>query len=406
MDDLIRIEEIALNIDDDEGNLKSKIASILLIPESEISNYKIVKKAIDSRNKRNIKFIYSVDVSVANLKAIKEFNETHRVRISKPFNYEIKSAKSPSRPIVVGFGPAGIFASLALAISGLKPIIIERGDEIESRTKTLDNFFEKAVLNPESNIQFGEGGAGTFSDGKLYTLINDPRSAFVFSKLVEAGAPEDILTNASPHIGTDNLRIVVKNIRKLIIKLGAEIRFNTKLTDLEIKDGKLVAAILNNLEKIKSDTLVLAIGHSARDTYEMLYANKLEMNSKSFAIGVRIEHLQKNINKAQYGNFWDNQKLGASKYKLVEHVEGERSVYTFCMCPGGSVVGATSEPGAVVINGMSLYAQNNTNANSALLVPVSAADFGSDHPLAGIEFQRLWEKKAFILGGSNYSAPA
>lgn len=395
MDNLIRIEEIALNINSDEEALKSEIASILLIPETDILSYQIVKKAIDSRNKRNIKFVYSVDVNVPDPQAIKEWNKVHRVRIQEPFNYSIKAVKSKQRPVVVGFGPAGIFASLVLSLAGLKPIVIERGDEVEARTKAVSNFFKNAVLNPDSNIQFGEGGAGTFSDGKLYTLINDPRSAFIFNKLVEAGAPQDILTNANPHIGTDNLRVVVKKLRQLIIKLGAEIRFNTKLTDLEIKDGKLVAAILNNSEKIKTDTLVLAIGHSARDTYQMIYDKKAEMVAKSFAIGLRIEHLQKNINQAQYGACGNNPRLGAAKYKLVEHVQGERSVYTFCMCPGGLVVGATSETEAVVTNGMSLYAQNNTNSNSALLVPVSPADFGSDHPLAGIEFQRFWEKKLF-----------
>lgn len=406
MHNLIRIEEITLNINSAEEELKSKIASILLIPELDILSYKIVKKAIDSRRKSNIKFVYSVDVIVANPKAISSWNTSHRVRMIESFQYDIKAVKSAVRPVVVGFGPAGIFSALVLSLAGLKPIVIERGDELEYRTKKVNQFFQQAILNPESNIQFGEGGAGTFSDGKLYTLINDPRSAFVFQKLVEAGAPEDILTNANPHIGTDNLRLVVKNIRQLIIKLGAEIRFQTKLTGLEIKEGKLRAVILNDQERLEVESLVLAIGHSARDSYQMLYDSHLEMISKSFAIGVRIEHLQQDINQAQYGSFWDNKKLGSSKYKLVEHVAGERSVYTFCMCPGGFVVGASSEIGGVVTNGMSLYAQNNINANSALLVPVSAADFGSDHPLAGIEFQRFWEQKAFALGGSDYKAPA
>lgn len=407
MTNLIRLEEINLNIDSSEAELKAKIAEILALPETEILSYKIVKKAIDSRKKSNIQFVYSVDVNVLDVKKITDWSVRHRARVHTPFVYEIKPAKAGIfRPLVVGFGPAGMFTALALAIAGLKPIVIERGQEVEERSQSVANFFKTAVLNPESNVQFGEGGAGTFSDGKLYTLINDPRSAFVFNELVEAGAPVDILTSATPHIGTDNLKSVVKNIRHKIISLGGEIKFNTKLTDLEITGDKVTAAILNDKEKIETDTIIIATGHSARDIYELLYNNKLNIIAKPFAIGVRIEHLRENINKAQYGSFWNNSKIGTAKYKLVEHVPGERSVYTFCMCPGGSVMGAASELGGVVTNGMSLYGQNNTNSNSALLVPVMPADFGSDHPLAGIEFQRQWEKKAFEVGGSTYEAPA
>ncbi len=406
MNTLIRIEEINLNIDDKEALLKEKIALILNLPVADILNYQIVKKAIDSRKKSNIQFVYSVDALVRDTSLIKEWSSRHRVRIHTPFVYEIKLASSSVRPLIVGAGPAGLFSALALALSGLKPILIERGEEVLARTKTVAEFLKTAQLNPESNVQFGEGGAGTFSDGKLYTLINDPRSSFVFNELVKAGAPKDILISAAPHIGTDNLKTVVKNIREQIIKLGGEVRFNTKLTGLEIKDNKLVAAILNDNQRLPIDVLVLAIGHSARDTYQMIYDNNLEMVSKPFAIGVRIEHLRESINKAQYGTFWNNHKLGAAKYKLVEHLPGERSVYTFCMCPGGSVMAAASELGGVVTNGMSLYGQNNINSNSALLVPVKPEDFGSDSPLAGIEFQRYWEQKAYEVGGSNYCAPA
>jgi len=407
MSKLIRIEEINLGINAPESELKAQIAAILLIPESNILSYKVVKKAVDSRKKSNIQFVYSVDVTVSGIKDIDKLNPRYRVRLQEPFIYNIKKAKaSKYRPLVIGFGPAGMFAALALSLAGLKPIVIERGQEVDERSLTVANFFKNAVLNSESNIQFGEGGAGTFSDGKLYTLINDPRSAFIFKHLVEAGAPSDILTSATPHVGTDKLKIVIKNLRQKIIKLGGEIRFNTKLIGLEVENNKLAAAILNNSERIACDTLVLAIGHSARDTYQMIYDHKLKMTAKAFSIGVRIEHLRENINKSQYGKFWNNTQLGAAKYKLVEHVVGERAVYTFCMCPGGSVIAAASELGGVVTNGMSLYAQNNTNSNSALLVPVSPLDFNSDHPLAGIEFQRFWEQKAFVLGGSNYQAPA
>ena len=289
MNNTIRIEEISLGINSPEAELKTKIASILLISESEILSYKIAKKAIDSRKKSNIHFVYCVDVVVSSIKDISKLSSYHRVRLQEPFVYNIKKVKARNpRPLVVGFGPAGMFAALALSIAGLRPIVIERGQEIDKRVKSVDDFFKNTVLNSESNIQFGEGGAGTFSDGKLYTLINDPRSAFIFNHLVEAGAPAEILTSATPHIGTDRLRVVVKNMRQRIIELGAEIRFNTKLSELEIKDDKLVAVVLNDSEHLLVDTLVLATGHSARDTYQMIYDNKLEMIAKSFAIGVRI----------------------------------------------------------------------------------------------------------------------
>lgn len=406
MNNLIRLEEINLNLDESEASLNSKIALILGLSESDIVNYQVIKKAIDSRKKSNVQFVYSVDVTVCDSSLIKDWSIRHRARLHTPYKYEIKTVNSSIRPIVVGSGPAGLFAALALATAGLNPLLIERGQDVDERTKSMGEFFKAGILSSESNVQFGEGGAGTFSDGKLYTLINDPRSHFVFSEFVKAGAPADILTSATPHIGTDNLRTVVKNLRQTIINLGGAVRFNAKLTDIEIKDGQVVAAIFNETEKIITDTLIIATGHSARDTYQMLYDKQVTIEPKPFAIGVRIEHLRENINKAQYGAFWNNPKLGTAKYKLVEHVPDERSVYTFCMCPGGSVIAAASETGGVVTNGMSLYGQNNTNSNSALLVPVMPADFGSTHPLAGMEFQRKWEQQAYELGGANYHAPA
>ena len=409
--DLIRIEEISLKINENENLLKIKIASILNLPEEDIFNIKIIKKAIDSRKKSEIIFVYSVDVEVRDASLIKEFNTRHRVRIQIPYKYEIKKlpsdlVKELKRPLIVGAGPSGLFAALILAKAGLKPIIIERGEDVDSRIKSVADFFSLRKLNTESNIQFGEGGAGTFSDGKLYTLINDPRSNFIFSELIRAGAPKEIAYSATPHIGTDKLRGVIKNIRERIISLGGEFRFNTCLKDIEIKKGKVISAILKNKERILVDNLILAIGHSARDTYEMLYKKELSITPKAFAIGLRIEHKAEMINKAQYGDYYNNKKLGSARYKLVEHPEGERSTYTFCMCPGGYVMGASSEEGGVVTNGMSHYLQDGKNSNSALLVPVLPSDFNSQNPLAGLEFQRLWEKNAYNLGGSDYSAPA
>jgi uncharacterized FAD-dependent dehydrogenase len=408
MNKIIRIEEISLGIDDSESFLKEQVAIILNITEQEITSLNIVKRAVDSRHKKKILFNYSVDVEVANPDIVKVGNARHRTRWQEPYNYEIKKAnKQPvNRPVVVGCGPSGLFCALLLAKAGLKPLIIERGNDVETRVKDVTNFFKTGKLNPVSNIQFGEGGAGTFSDGKLYTLINDHRSKYLFQELVAAGAPSEIIWSATPHIGTDKLRQVIKNIRQEIISLGGEVHFSSCLTDLSISNSQVKQITINNNEEIAVVDLVLAIGHSARDTYQMLYDQKLLMTAKPFSMGVRIEHLAENINKAQYGDFYNHPKLGTAKYKLVEHLAGGRSVYTFCMCPGGYVMAAASEPGYLVVNGMSEYAQNNTNSNSALLVPINISDFNSSHPLAGVEFQRYWEKKAYDLGGSNYQAPA
>ncbi|MFZ2310094.1 MAG: NAD(P)/FAD-dependent oxidoreductase [Patescibacteria group bacterium] len=408
MNKIIRIEEISLGLDEGNAVLKKQVAVILGIEESEIINIRIVKRAIDSRHKRKILFNYSVDVVVKNPDLITEFSVRHRTRWQEPYVYEIKQVnKQPlNRPVIVGSGPSGLFCALLLAKAGLRPLVIERGNDVDSRVQNVTNFFKTGKLNTSSNVQFGEGGAGTFSDGKLYTLINDRRSQYLFQEFVAAGAPSEIIWSATPHIGTDKLRQVVKNIRQQIIDLGGEVRFAACLTDLKIDNLQIKKITINSKEEVNITDLVLAIGHSARDTYQMLYDQKLLMTAKPFAMGVRIEHLAENINKAQYGDFYNNPKLGTAKYKLVEHLEGERSVYTFCMCPGGYVMAAASEPGYLVVNGMSEYAQDGANSNSALLVPIAVSDFKSSHPLAGVEFQRYWEKKAYDLGGSNYQAPA
>jgi uncharacterized FAD-dependent dehydrogenase len=416
----IRLEEIALKLNEPESFLIKKITDILNIKTTEIINYKIIKKALDSRRKSNILFIYSVDVEVTNPKkllkdleekigSIKEKIIKHKARLVESYAYNIKLVSKKlnnERPIIIGSGPSGLFAALVLAKAGLKPLLIERGKDVAARIKDVDLFFNEGKLNINSNIQFGEGGAGTFSDGKLYTLINDPRKKFIFEEFISSGAPEEIATDAHPHIGTDKIREAIKNIRQEIINLGGEVRFETCLTDLETKNNKITYAIFNNKERIKVNELILAVGHSARDTYAMLLKNKLDIEAKSFSIGLRIEHNAETMKKIQYGNLYQHPNLPAARYALACHIPGYRSVYTFCMCPGGYVIAAASEDKTVVTNGMSEYARDGKNSNSALLVNVFPSDFESTHPLAGVEFQRKWEKKAFVIGGSNYKAPA
>jgi uncharacterized protein len=411
MQQYLRLEEIKLALADDEKLLETKILKILGCKKEDIISYSIVKKSIDSREKHNILFIYSVDVDLRqkNINIAKPNLIKHNAKYVEQFVYEIPVVSNDpkrKRPIVVWTGPAGLFAGLALAQAGLNPIIIERGKALEGRLVDVGLFIKGSTLNSNSNIQFGEGWAGTFSDGKLYTMINDPRSKYVFEEMVAAGAPEEIMYKAKAHVGTDKLKLVVRNLRKKIISLGADIRFSTCMTDIIIENDVLKWIIVNGNETIETDTLVLAIGHSARDTYEMAYAKWLKMVPKEFSMGVRIEHDANMINRSQ---FWDacvNPKLGTASYKFVSHGTDTRTMYSFCMCPGGHVVAASSEDGSLCINGMSEYRHNSGISNSALMIPVTPVDFDSDHPLAGVEFQRKWEKKAFILGWSNYHAPA
>jgi len=412
---MISVQQIILPINHTKNELQKKIAAILCLTLEQVKDYVVTKRAIDSRVKaKMIYFVYSVEILIDNEilvlenKAVKKNIIPYRIVIKEPYVYEIlkiNKTKIGSRPIVVGTGPCGLFSALILAKAGMKPLVIERGGDVDTRIKDVETFLSTGKLNIKSNIQFGEGGAGTFSDGKLNTLITNPRIKYIFDEFVKAGAPDSILYDAQPHIGTDKIRNVAKNIRKQIEDLGGTVRFDTKLTDINIKNNKISSIILNDMEEIETDTLVLAIGYSARDTYEMLYKKKLNMEQKPFSIGVRIEHKAEMINQSQYGKFYNNKKLGSARYKLVSHSDKNRSVYTFCMCPGGFVMPSSSEEGVVVTNGMSEYSRDGENSNSALLVNVATKDFASDHALAGMEFQRILERKAFDLGGRNYYAP-
>lgn len=378
---------------------KTHIAKYAKISEKDILSFKIIKKAIDARKKSDVHYVYTVLVDTK--KPLKDFDE-----------YEPKEYKFPKgqplekRPLIVGTGPCGLFAGLMLAKGGHKPVLIERGADVDTRHKAVKDFWEKGELSEISNVQFGEGGAGTFSDGKLNSGINDSRCQFVLDTFASFGAPFEITYAAKPHIGTDVLRDVVKNIRTEIEKCGGEVRFLNKLTGIEVADGKVVGAQIENESgtyTFDTDNIILAIGHSARDTYRMLKGLNMKMEQKNFSMGVRIEHSQEMINKSQYGEF--AKFLGAADYKLSAHFENGRSAYTFCMCPGGEVVASASYKGGIVTNGMSNCARDGKNANSALLVNVTTADFPSDDPLSGVLLQEQIEKRAFEIGGKNYFAP-
>lgn len=407
---MIRINHITLPFDHEPAALEKAVLNKLNIPEKALLGFRIVRKSIDARKKNRILAVYSVDAQVEDeLQLLSGLTPDRHVTLSPDLHYHapgpILHKKTP--PVVVGTGPCGLFAGLILAEAGLRPILVERGKTVQSRVRDVQGFWRKGFFNPESNVPFGEGGAGTFSDGKLTTQIRDGKNRIrkVFLELVKAGAPEEILYEAKPHLGTDNLIRVVRNLRKTILDLGGQVRFETKLTDIRIKEDSIYEAIFNDSEAVHTDTLVLALGHSARDTFQMLHEQRIPMTPKAFSMGVRIEHPQTLIDQAQYGPFASHPRLGPSDYRLVHHCPNGRTAYTFCMCPGGRVIGASSEPGSIVTNGMSLYARNGPNANSALLVGVNPIDFDSNSPLSGVSFQRQWEHKAFEMGGGDYFAP-
>ncbi len=404
---MYRISDIKLNLKEDEDILIDKLCKKLKTNKSDILFFSIYKKSLDARKKDNIHFTYTLDFETKSNSFLKNPSVSKLVTEVKKYEYEYPkvSKKFEKRPVVIGFGPAGIFAALLLSELGLNPVVFERGESSEDRLKTVEKLWKDGVLNEESNIQFGEGGAGAFSDGKLTSRSKNPRCKKVLEDMVKCGAKEDIIYSAKPHIGTDKLRLVIKNLREKIISLGGEVRFNSKVTDFETENGKLKAVIINGKERFETENAILCIGHSARDTFSVLKEKKVSLSKKAFAVGVRIEHLQENINKCQFGKEYKNKKLKAAEYALTHVTKDGRGVYTFCMCPGGEVVLASSEKGRLCTNGMSYSDRGDVNANSAVLVQVKESDIKSDDPLSGIYFQRELEEKAFVLGGSNYNAP-
>ena len=414
---MIRISEIKLPLllASDRGHsdaeIKVAILKKLSIPEADLSSFTIYKRGVDARKRNAILLVYIVDCIVANeAKILAKLSKDPHVKPSPDTSYHFV-AHAPvtlkSRPVIVGFGPAGIFAALVLAQAGFKPIVLERGKQVRERTKDTWSLWRGGKLNPESNVQFGEGGAGTFSDGKLYSQIKDPKfyGRKVISEFIKAGAPPEIVYVSHPHIGTFRLVGVVETMREIIKSIGGEIRFHSKVENIEIKDGAVQGVTLKSGEFIATNHLILAVGHSARDTFEMLHKQGVYIEAKPFSIGFRIEHPQSLIDHARYGNNAQHPVLGAADYKLVHHASNDRSVYSFCMCPGGTVVAATSEENRVVTNGMSQYSRNERNANAGIVVGITPEVDYPAHPLAGIELQRQLEAKAYVLGGSSYAAP-
>jgi uncharacterized FAD-dependent dehydrogenase len=410
---MLRLTEIKLPLDHPPDALKNAILKKLRLSPRELVSFSVFRRAYDARKKSAITYIYTLDVETRNEAfLLSQFKNDPHVRPAPDMAYKFV-AQTPNklkRPIVIGTGPCGLFAALLLAQMGFRPIVLERGKSVRERTKDTWALWRRSELNPESNVQFGEGGAGTFSDGKLYSQIKDPRflGRKVLTEFVKAGAPEEILTDAKPHIGTFRLVAMVEHIRAAIEKLGGEYRFQSRVDDLEIEtaqDGsrRLRGIVLSDGTRLAADHVVLAVGHSARDTFQMLRNRGVAMEAKPFSIGFRIEHPQSLIDKARFGG--SIKPLGAADYKLVHHAANGRDVYSFCMCPGGTVVAATSETGRVVTNGMSQYSRNERNANAGIVVGITPADY-PEHVLAGVDLQQKWEERAFTAGGGTYAAPA
>ena len=413
---MIRITEIKLPLAHQPSDIQAAIIKKLGINKADLLDYSIFKRGVDARKANAILLAYTVDVTVqGEAKILAKLRKDPHVKVAPDTSYHFV-AQAPSglknRPIIIGLGPSGLFAALILAQSGFKPLVLERGKAVRERTKDTFNFWRKSKLNTESNVQFGEGGAGTFSDGKLYSQIKDPKhyGRKVLNEFVIAGAPEEILYVSHPHIGTFRLVSMVEKMRETIIALGGEIRFESRVDDIEIApntegQSQVQAVVLQNGQRITTNHLVLAVGHSARDTFEMIYKRGIYIEAKPFSIGFRIEHPQSLIDSARHGPNAQHPILGAADYKLVHHASNGRSVYSFCMCPGGTVVASASEANCVVTNGMSQYSRNERNANAGIVVGITPDIDFPGHPLAGMELQRKWEHQAFLLGGSTYQAP-
>ncbi len=409
---MIRINELKLPLNHSDADLPVAICARLKLKPEQLIEFTVFKRGVDARKKSDIQLIYTLDIETDhNARVLTAFSKDDQIRPAPDTSYKFV-AKAPEqlteRPLVIGLGPCGLFAGLLLAEMGFKPIILERGKEVRERTKDTFGFWRKKPLNTESNVQFGEGGAGTFSDGKLYSQVKDPKhyGRKVLTEFVKAGAPEEIMYVSKPHIGTFKLVTMVEKMRARIIELGGEIRFSTRVDDI-LRDGEQLTGVrLNDGTELHSRYVVLAVGHSARDTFEMLYKRGVYIEAKPFSVGFRIEHRQSMIDECRYGASAGHPLLGAADYKLVHHGSNNRTVYSFCMCPGGTVVAAASEEGRVVTNGMSQYSRNERNANSAIVVGIDPERDYPGHPLAGIELQRKLEAQAYVLGGSNYDAPA